>query len=40
VAFNVNPRAAGALGANQRALVSLIDMGAYSTGALGRTIAR
>jgi hypothetical protein len=37
---NVNPRAAGALAANQRALVSLIDMGAYSVGNLGRTIAR
>ena len=37
---NVNPRAVAGPAAGQRALVSLIDMGAYSSNHLGRTIAR
>lgn len=37
---NVNPTQAGGLGWGQTALVSLIDMGDYSNGPHGRTIAR
>jgi hypothetical protein len=37
---NVNPRTVGGPGPGQRALVSLVDMGRFSSGHLGRTIAR
>ncbi|HET9991485.1 MAG TPA: hypothetical protein VFQ65_23310, partial [Kofleriaceae bacterium] len=37
---NVNPRTVAGPGPAQRAIVSLVDMGRYSTGHLGRTIAR